>query len=125
MTAEIRKEAIKRERMIDKAHFLGYDYVNGNLEYKHIPRVHVDRLRELCFPDTIEDAQRRAQAVAEGQKLFKDKAWFSTQSWFYDLRLSHPEMKTCSSLRRDLGELVKMGAVCQHRPPKEALKTWV
>ncbi|OBR11384.1 hypothetical protein CH63R_03680 [Colletotrichum higginsianum IMI 349063] len=110
MTAEIRKEAIKRERMIDKAHFLGYDYVNGNLEYKHIPRVHVDRLRELCFPDTIEDAQRRAQAVAEGQKLFKDKAWFSTQSWFYDLRLSHPEMKTCSSLRRDLGELVKMGA---------------
>ncbi|KAI8225783.1 hypothetical protein K4K54_004306 [Colletotrichum sp. SAR 10_86] len=109
MAAELRSELEYRRNFVMQCRVEGFEYVDGTLLFEGIARVDGARLRELCFPDDVEDPDKRRSTIAEARKLFKKKEWFKAQSMFYDLRLTHMKMKTLSGLRYDLCEMVKMG----------------
>ncbi|TDZ38847.1 hypothetical protein CTRI78_v010740 [Colletotrichum trifolii] len=109
MALALRNKREQRDGFIRTSRALGYDMVDGNLTFSGITRVHGARLRELCFPELIDDEEEREEAIAQGNRLLNNKAWFSAHSILYDWRIHHLQMKTLRGLRYDLCEMVKMG----------------
>lgn len=109
----------KLERTVAKARHLGFDYDwdNGLLMFGDYWCMEVERLREILSPDHpgYDDVWDQRDFEAD-KACLRDKEWFVAQSQYYGLRLGDVKMKTLRNLRRDLAELVKMGAVRRSNP---------
>ncbi|KXH64705.1 hypothetical protein CNYM01_02019 [Colletotrichum nymphaeae SA-01] len=103
----------KLEITVAKARQVGFDYDwdNGLLMFGDYWCMEVERLREILSPDHpgYDDAWDKRDFEAD-KACLRDKEWFVAQSQYYGLRLGDVKMKTLGNLRRDLAELVKMGA---------------
>ncbi|KAF6808387.1 hypothetical protein CMUS01_13898 [Colletotrichum musicola] len=119
MADQLCKQTKYRDLTIRSARRNRYDYVDGQLKYEGVPLVSGQRLRELCFPDEIEDPEQRQLAIAEAKRLFAKRKWFDVYWKCYGLPKQHYRLKSLRGLRFDLGQLVKMG-VCATLEQKHA-----
>lgn len=109
----------KLEMTVATARELGfeYDWNNGLLMFGDYWCMEIKRLREMLSPDHpgYDDVWDQREFEADKSYL-RDKKWFVAQSKYYGLRLGDVKMKTLRSLRHDLAELVRMGAVRRSNP---------
>ncbi|KAF6810405.1 hypothetical protein CSOJ01_06346 [Colletotrichum sojae] len=110
MADQLCKQTNYRRLTIDLARRNLYNYDDGHLNYQGVALVSGQRLRELCFPDEIEDPEQRRLAIAEAKRLFTKREWFDAHWKCYGLPKQHYKLKNLRGLRFDLGQLVKMGA---------------
>lgn len=111
MADDLCKNKKQRQRTVEEALAMGYELSDGVFKFQGVACVPGNRLRELCFPDDIEDPEKRKLAVEEADRLFASRAWLSAHWTFYHLPNQHLKLRTLKGMRYDLGELVKMGVV--------------